>query len=752
MRERERGRERRSNAASRASLERPFRSPPLPKARQKRGGSSANSGEWTEVRRRRWKALRHDEEGLDRVRQNRGFQNKMQSKPGQDCSLDRCLDPNHQVDDRNRSGRSRSLYNRGMNTIHRSGKRKHTRSSSTHHRSRSASKGARRRLEMIDRRGRSKDMEKDGVSFAGTDRSKNGWEEKEGRDVAIEKGTVQGLAKQVNNRVGGEGDGGGRRRKDVALKESRPATATVNGMDKEERVDGEGVVKEASHQRKGDVMNVENNNGVGGASGSALKRNRYGQPYGFVKFFNVKNVTKLMKALNNVWFGYFRVKASVAMFDRNAFELGRNPERQKDGMETGVKVQPSKAGRQSSMRQVAPIGSVDSFKMPRQNSNCAEVLDLRAEKKGSEAPEGVQVGDIVIKLGARKEELLKKADSTKMVTRTPNEQPDNAVKERQVFQRSYHSKPDDSKWALNGVVASVVNGEAIPVLQNRIRDAGFNDLVLIPMGADKVFVRNIENTDTNATFDSAKDFFKLVFSSWTRWENETSPYRRGAWVCLYGVPIHAWNEQFFQLCVFDCGGFLRTDCCSAEKNRLDFARVLIATPELDIIKRSVTVLVDGIQVEIKVVEEWGYALGEDSCLFEEESEAESSCGEGLDDHEVNRNVDLLVNQFKEGIEVEDHNKPQGMQDEEFLDKLEANPGSAGVGTNSVLRMDSQEVVGEPVGRKDVSPHRGMQRLLLFVGRFLVSALVLVPRRRGVPLYLGLGVWSGYRIRIMGMRE
>ncbi|MCI88082.1 hypothetical protein A2U01_0109368, partial [Trifolium medium] len=31
----------------------------------------------------------------------------------------------------------------------------------------------------------------------------------------------------------------------------------------------------------------------------------------------------------------------------------------------------------------------------------------------------------------------------------------------------------------------VINGEAVPVVQNKITDAGFNELVLIPMGADK---------------------------------------------------------------------------------------------------------------------------------------------------------------------------------------------------------------------------------------------------------------------------
>ncbi|PNX63322.1 putative sulfate transporter, partial [Trifolium pratense] len=123
---------------------------------------------------------------------------------------------------------------------------------------------------------------------------------------------------------------------------------------------------------------------------------------------------------------------------------------------------------------------------------------------------------------------------------------------------------DDVKWARNGVVATVINGEAIPVVQNRISDAGFKDLVLIPMGADKVFVRSMEDVDAMTTFNNAKEFFQLVFSFWTRWDKDELRYRRGAWVRLYGIPIHAWNEHFFKLCIMDCGSFLRADSDSVE--------------------------------------------------------------------------------------------------------------------------------------------------------------------------------------------
>jgi hypothetical protein len=55
--------------------------------------------------------------------------------------------------------------------------------------------------------------------------------------------------------------------------------------------------------------------------------------------------------------------------------------------------------------------------------------------------------------------------------------------------------------------------EAIPMVQHRITDVGFNDLDIIPMGADKVFVRSLTEIDVATVVDGAKEFFNLVFSN-----------------------------------------------------------------------------------------------------------------------------------------------------------------------------------------------------------------------------------------------
>ncbi|MCI25806.1 DUF4283 domain protein, partial [Trifolium medium] len=115
-----------------------------------------------------------------------------------------------------------------------------------------------------------------------------------------------------------------------------------------------------------------------------------------------------------------------------------------------------------------------------------------------------------------------------------------------------------------------------------------------------------------------------------------------------GITMHGTIEEEL--------GLLRVDNGSREKERIDFARVLIATPNLEIVNTSVTVLVDGIQNEVKIVEEWGYTLGEDSCLLRDDDVSVTShtnLEEGQGDPEVSRHFDTMVEDFAKGMIVED---------------------------------------------------------------------------------------------------
>ena len=82
---------------------------------------------------------------------------------------------------------------------------------------------------------------------------------------------------------------------------------------------------------------------------------------------------------------------------------------------------------------------------------------------------------------------------------------------------------------------------------------------------------------------------------------------------------------------------------------MDFARLLVSTPNIEIVNKSLEFFIDGTQFDIKLVEEWGCLLGEDAFLTEVESEstpevlAQPNDVDGLDEVQGEWELDDLVN-------------------------------------------------------------------------------------------------------------
>jgi hypothetical protein len=82
-----------------------------------------------------------------------------------------------------------------------------------------------------------------------------------------------------------------------------------------------------------------------------------------------------------------------------------------------------------------------------------------------------------------------------------------------------------------------------------------------------------------------------------------------------------------------------------ERDRFDYARVLISTPSLEVINVSAHLLVDDSVVEIKMIEECSFNLREDACLEEDVQEVVSDHGvehEEEHDHQVEVLVEKLA--------------------------------------------------------------------------------------------------------------
>ena len=266
------------------------------------------------------------------------------------------------------------------------------------------------------------------------------------------------------------------------------------------------------------------------------RRNANGEVYGFVRFSKVRDVGKLLKAVNAVCFSNYRVRAKIARFDRN---VGIEGKLERDGAEVRELGKPSGDG--SGVVVKKKVGDEGNMVVSRGEGT----------KQADEGVKVVRVGEVHVQgregmakggIGSSSKVLDEVRKVGKCAVPAVGQQQPVSKKLVQM----YRSNGNDLNWAKSGVLATVVNGEATTVIQNRVEDAGFVNLDVILMGADRVFLKSTSYKDTLSVLEETKDFFDLIFSNIVRWDKDVVPFRRGAWLRLYCIPIHAWNENFFQ--------------------------------------------------------------------------------------------------------------------------------------------------------------------------------------------------------------
>lgn len=137
-----------------------------------------------------------------------------------------------------------------------------------------------------------------------------------------------------------------------------------------------------------------------------------------------------------------------------------------------------------------------------------------SKKKGGDG-EGVEkLADRVVGKVGRKASTNKSNDQTMMV-------------------QKYRSFEEDLKWATRGLIGTMIDGAPIPLIQNKVVDAGFKDIDIIPLGADKVFVHSMNDINVSDVVQSAKQFFDMIFSSLVGWMKEVLPFQmEHGFVCL----------------------------------------------------------------------------------------------------------------------------------------------------------------------------------------------------------------------------
>jgi len=215
--------------------------------------------------------------------------------------------------------------------------------------------------------------------------------------------------------------------------------------------------------------------------------------------------------------------------------------------------------------------------------------------------------------------------------------------------RKFHSDNEDVIWASKGALAKVRNGDFIPLVQQKIIDAGFDNVRVVPRGGDNVILFCPGTEDMMSVYLAAADFFNCFFTDMHAWSlTEDTVPERGVWLRIYGIPLHVWHIKFLEFISSSCGKILKIDPCTTNLERLDFARILVSTECLDTINVVENILIDDKHHFIKIVEEVETGFARDVCFEEVPSDSASEFSEHHDDLNFDEPiVDVLVQDLKE---------------------------------------------------------------------------------------------------------
>ncbi|GLT60494.1 hypothetical protein SLA2020_332580 [Shorea laevis] len=282
------------------------------------------------------------------------------------------------------------------------------------------------------------------------------------------------------------------------------------------------------------------------------KKDRKGNRFGFVRYSDVKDKSKLEKMLKMICFGTEKIRVTIA--------TDREP----------------KQAKQRPPHTFPPPPPPETFK----SRSFAEAL-----LNGLNPPNySIQPNKFTSKIKAQPEEL-----------KTGKNAGNSILELEEDFV--------DSSWLANCATGEVYCPNLIPGLQQELWENGFTTLKITPMGGCKVLIQSEEKSQTTNFIENEKAQWSKWFGRVKLWGHLTSPEQRLAWIRITGLPLHAWNQKALGKIGNFLGSFIKVDEFTLNKECLDAARILITTSDANQINGAIQIKIQNHLHSVNISEE-----------------------------------------------------------------------------------------------------------------------------------------------------
>ncbi|XP_058763424.1 uncharacterized protein LOC131636852 [Vicia villosa] len=139
----------------------------------------------------------------------------------------------------------------------------------------------------------------------------------------------------------------------------------------------------------------------------------------------------------------------------------------------------------------------------------------------------------------------------------------------------YSSKAEDRNRLEKAYVGVVSIPGSTYNIQSHFEMEGFFQVKVTPMGGNLCLLEESEEGIIKDLIGDGETWWKQWFQVIRRWNELDIDDGRVSWISVYGVPIHAWNAEFFTAVANSLGTFICLDESTAEGSNFDTARMMV---------------------------------------------------------------------------------------------------------------------------------------------------------------------------------
>jgi hypothetical protein len=132
---------------------------------------------------------------------------------------------------------------------------------------------------------------------------------------------------------------------------------------------------------------------------------------------------------------------------------------------------------------------------------------------------------------------------------------------------------------------------------------GYNWITTVSMSGNMVLLSTTTSQSIKEAVAANVKWWEGWFRSILEWSPDLFLDRRAVWLMCRGVPLHAWDESLFRSIADRFGSFIELDPSTANRRKLDIARVKISSSKMESIDTVINIVVMGKTYQIWVVEE-----------------------------------------------------------------------------------------------------------------------------------------------------